>query len=184
MEMLHHQFTSDWSAASTTESAGTGKVCGAQSEAAPHTATSSSVYPDDELVIAGEVCAAVEKKTTSSTDKTSSRERETTSGKGSRPAASGKRERTDSRSPGSERKRSTCRGAHSLTAELSESEAKWQDHAARAEEDLQKLQPRYQVLEKDSKSAKTHWESERTQLVVDKSTAEAEASRLKTAAGE
>jgi hypothetical protein len=146
MEMLRRQFTTDLPAVSTTatEPAGMGKVGGAQPAAATHTVTSSTVYPGDELAIAGAVCAAVEKKTTSSTSKSSSREQETTSGKGSRPAPASKRERecTESRSPGSDRKRSVRGGAHGLTAELRESEAKWQDHAARAEEDLWRLQHR------------------------------------------
>ncbi len=109
MEMLGLQFATEQPAASTTTTEHTGmvKVGGAQPAAAPHNATSSAVYPGDELAIVGAVCAEVEKKS-------SSREQETTSGKGSRPAAAGRRERerTDSRSPGSERKRSARSRAH------------------------------------------------------------------------
>jgi len=188
MEMLRRQYAVETPAAvqTTDEPAGPGKSSGEQPAATVRTATSSAVRPGDELVIAGAVCAAVEKRTTSSTSKTSSRDRESTSGKGSHSTTASKRERdrTGSRSPGSDRKRSARGGTHGLTAELRESEAKWQDRAVRAEEDLRRLQHRYNVLEKDQKSAKTRWESERTQLVADKSTAEAEASRLKTAADE
>jgi flagellar motility protein MotE (MotC chaperone) len=174
MEMLRRQYAVDLLAAAmtTNEPAGSGKMGGEQPAATVHSATSSAVRPGDELAITGAVCAAVEKKTTS-TIKSSSRDREPTSGKSlhSTTASKRERERTESQSPGSERKRSASGGTYGLTAELRESEAKWQDRAVRAEEDLRRLQHRYNVLEKDQKSAKTQWESERTQLVADKSTA-------------
>ena len=73
-------------------------------------------------------------------------------------------------------------GAHGLAAELRESEAKWQNRAARAEEDLKALNARFRALEKESKNSRTKWESERTQLMAEKTAAEADADRHRTAA--
>jgi hypothetical protein len=94
----------------------------------------------------------------------------------------GKRDRTDSLSPGGTRKQVTRGGTYGLTTELRESEVKWHDRAARATEDLRKLQNRYWTLEKESKTSRTKWESERTQIIAEKAVAEADADRHKTAA--
>jgi flagellar motility protein MotE (MotC chaperone) len=178
LEMLRKQFQVEPPADKTVTSQSSQGTSGEKTtaQAAPHTVTSSSTYPGDALTIAASVCAVVEASTSAGAcEKTPPRGQSSSS-------SAGKRDRTESRSPGGARKRIHRSGAHGLNAELRESEAKWQNRAARAEEDLKSLQRRYHTLEKESKNSRTKWESERTQLIAEKTAAEADADRYKTAA--
>jgi len=180
MEMLRKQFAASSPAgasARSTPSGGSSEVA-AKRSSAPHTVTSSSTYTAQEKDIASAVTKAVTESTRGSTREKSREKTPSSSGTKS------KRDRTESTSPGGQRKRQSRVGAQGLTAELRESGAKWQDRAVRAEEDLRKLQHRYKVLDDDSRASLTRWESERTQLMAKKTAAEAEADRYKTAAEE
>ncbi len=66
-------------------------------------------------------------------------------------------------------------------AELRESNRRSQGRALRLEEDLRKFRSKHEILEKESKQARTKWESERTQLVAGKASQEARADCYKTA---
>lgn len=143
-------------------------------KSAPHTVTSSSVYPGDDLSIASVVCAAVEAGVSAGPEKPPTG--------GETPSRTpAKRDRTESHSPDRDRKRPARQSEGGGVAALRESERRWQGRALRLEEDLRKLRVKHEAAEKDLKQARTKWESERTQLVADKTAQEARADRYKTA---
>jgi hypothetical protein len=143
----------------------------------PHTVTSSSVYPGDDLSIASAVCVAVEAGVSAGPEKPPTG--------GETPSRTPvKRERTESHSSDRDRKRPSRQNEGGGVAVLRESERRWQGRALRLEENLRKLRTKYEAAEKELKQARTKWESERTQLVADKTAQEDRADRYKTATKE
>ncbi len=176
MEMLQKQFASPVSGPSsvTSVSPKVSSSVKASPAKASATVTSASEYTSEAVEIAEAVRVAVESKKTSGGY-------EKPTDKGSSTSGAAKRGRVDSRSPPPSKKKFS-KGASGLTAQLRQSEAEWQDRAARAEEDLKKVRADYRALDKQYRDAKTKWETDRTRLVADRSTAEAEAAEQKDAA--